>query len=583
MSILSYLYNPIVDTYSIINKIRLLIKLINSIDNLVLFVEKNNIGTDKDVIKVETENINSDLSEGDLDEDADVVTNEVTESGNIESESGNIESENGTNENKTSDDESEDNLTFTYDSIDKSVLQEYITKLNIIDDLLISVTDKGCIYTKFAQWYISNKLSVFPEVIKEFEDIFDQCPYHEDDYSFNLIKNELNMTDEELENYLDINTLERIASGSIGQVYSCKLKNSEYKYDKVIIKVKHPNVDNEVEDFSKIVSWFTYFQSKHFFRKRFNLYFDFQEFMDNIYYQIDFNVEANNGRKFRQLYEDSPTVYIPEIINSSKSILIAEFVDKVEIDDLSEFQKSFAVLNLSGFMFDSLLTTNFVHGDLHCKNWSMMENKDESTNKKFKYKLVIFDYGICYSSESVNFNIKTFEALQHARIYEIVQLMKHSRGLIDINDFINNEAELFVDEELLEKVNIIDNTIKTPNSQGVFLLVNKVLEEEDIIICKFLMNTFIILFMVDSLLVKNNIHREINYGNQLCNHLRDFKMDLMTYCDSKNTYPRLSKYLSSVLKENDYNDKKISQDELTINLFNSIESSKLTFKPISID
>ena len=391
------------------------------------------------------------------------------------------------------------------------------------------------------------------------------------------------MTDEELENYLDVDTLERIASGSIGQVYSCKLKNSEHKYDKVIIKVKHPNVDNEVEDFSKIVNWFTYFQSKHFFRKRFNLYFDFQEFMDNIYYQIDFNVEANNGRKFRELYQDSPTVYIPEIIKSSKGILIAEFVDKVEIDDLSEFQKSFAVLNLSGFMFDSLLTTNFVHGDLHCKNWAMMENKDESTNKKIKYKLVIFDYGICYSSESINFNIKTFEALQHARIYDIVQLMKHSRGLIDINDYIDNNAELLVDKELLSKVNIIDNTIKTPNSQGVFLLVNKILEEEDIIICKFLMNTFIILFMVDSLLVKNNIHREINYGNQLCNHLRDFKMDLMTYCDSKNTYPRLSKYLSSVLKENDYNDKKISQDELTINLFNSIESSKLTFKPIYID
>ena len=79
-------------------------------------------------------------------------------------------------------------------------------------------------------------------------------------------------------------------------------------------------------------------------------------------------LKAKNGRKFRELYQDSPSVYIPEIINSSKSILIAEYVDKVELDTLTEFQKSFAVLNLSGFMFDSLLTTNFVHGDLHCKN-----------------------------------------------------------------------------------------------------------------------------------------------------------------------------------------------------------------------
>ena len=186
----------------------------------------------------------------------------------------------------------EDDLTYTYSSIDRSVLEVYISKLNFIDELLISVTDKGCIYTKFAQWYISNKLSVFPAVIKEFEDIFDQCPYHEDEYSLNLIKSELNMTDEELESYLDTNTLERIASGSIGQVYSCELKNSEQKYDKVIIKVKHPNVDNEVADFSKIVNWFTYFQSKPYFRKKLNLYFDFQEFMDNIYYQIDFNVEG---------------------------------------------------------------------------------------------------------------------------------------------------------------------------------------------------------------------------------------------------------------------------------------------------
>lgn len=573
MNILSYFYNPIVDTYNIIGNIRLLIKLTNSIDNLVIFVQENNIGEDKTVIKIDQENNNDELTEEEIDDDASEMDQDASE----------MDEDIIQDVNNEEDNDSEDELTYTYSSLDRSILEVYITKLNTIDELLISVTDKGCIYTKFAQWYISNKLSVFPEVIKEFEDIFDQCPYHEDDYSFDLIKNELNMTDEELENYLDINTLERIASGSIGQVYSCELKNSEQNYDKVIIKVKHPNVDNEVADFSKIVNWFTYFQSKPYFRKRFNLYFDFQEFMDNIYYQIDFNVEAKNGRKFRELYQDSPSVYIPEIINSSKGILIAEFVDKIELNSLSEFQKSFGILNLCGFMFDSLLTTNFVHGDLHCKNWAMMENHDETTNKKIKYKLVIFDYGICYSSESVNFNIKTFEALQHARIYEIVQLMKHSRGLIDINDFINNDAELFVDEELLEKVNIIDNTIKIPNSQGVFLLVNKILEEEDIIICKFLMNTFIILFMVDSLLVKNNIHREINYGNQLCNHLRDFKMDLMTYCDSKNTYPRLSKYLLSVLKVNDYNDKKISHDELTINLFNSIESSKLTFKPISID
>ena len=44
MNILSYLYNPLIDTYTIISNIRLLIKFTNSIDELVTFVQNNNIG-----------------------------------------------------------------------------------------------------------------------------------------------------------------------------------------------------------------------------------------------------------------------------------------------------------------------------------------------------------------------------------------------------------------------------------------------------------------------------------------------------------------------------------------------------------
>ena len=265
----------------------------------------------------------------------------------------------------------------------------------------------------------------------------------------------------------------------------------------------------------------------------------------------------------------------------SRNVLIAEYVDKVDFDKLSDYQKSFNILNLCGFMFDSLLTTNFCHGDLHCKNWSLIENKDVNTNDKIKYKLVIFDYGICYSSVSNKFNQKLFESLEHGRVYNILSLIKHSRGLIDISDYINNNQELPIDQGLYNRLSELDEKIKLPDSYGMFMLVTKILEDEDIIICKFLMNTFIILFMVDQLLIKNNIHREINYGNQLCNHLRDVKLDVLSYCKSKNTYPRLIEYLEIAVKTNIYNMDKIDNDEeLTVNLFNSIESSKLKFKPI---
>ena len=317
------------------------------------------------------------------------------------------------------------------------------------------------------------------------------------------------------------------------------------------------------------------------FRKKLGLYFDFEEFMNNIYDQIDFDIEGSNGIKFQELYSDSPTIYFPKIIDYTRNIFIAEYVEKIDFESLSEYQKNLSVLNLCGFMFDSILTTNFVHGDMHCKNWSIIKNNDENLN--LKYKVVIFDYGICFNSESVKFNQKLFDNLEHAKVYEVVQLMKHSRGLINIDNYIDNDEEIEIDESLNKKLNEIDKSLRIPNSYGVYLLVTKILEEEDVIICKFLMNIFIILFMIDNLLIKHNIHREINYGNQLFNHLRDVKLEIKTFCEVKKTYPRLVNYLKKELLNLDFNKNKINEDELNINLFNSVESSKLIFKPIDID
>jgi predicted unusual protein kinase regulating ubiquinone biosynthesis (AarF/ABC1/UbiB family) len=531
----------IVDIYNLVINVKLSFTLIKYIDELVLLVTDKNIEQDDEIIRL----------------DHDEYSNNLDSKSESQSES-----------------ESESDLIY----------QQFEDLINKINNQIQLISEKGCIYIKFCQWLVSNKLTPFPNIMKRFENIFDQCPYHNDQFTIDTIRDDLGMTQEELNQYLDFSSLERIASGSIGQVYKCKLINPTQDYEYVIIKIKHPSVDEEAKDFSKLVSWFTYLQGKSYFRRKLCLYFDFEEFMNNINSQIDFNIEANNGKKFRELYADSNTIYFPEILKYSRNVLIAEYVEKVEFEALSDYQKSFNILNLCGFMFDSLLTTNFCHGDLHCKNWSLIENKDNNTKDKIKYKLVIFDYGICYSSKSCNFNQKLYESLEHGKVYNIVSLIKHSRGLIDISEYIDNDTDIEIDQDLYDKLAELDDKIKLPDSYGMFMLVTKILEEEDIIICKFLMNTFIILFMVDQLLIKNNIHREINYGNQLCNHLRDVKLDVLAYCKSKKTYPRLIEYLEVAVKSNKYNlDKIDSDEELTVNLFNSIESSKLKFKPIIIE
>ena len=178
-----------------------------------------------------------------------------------------------------------------------------------------------------------------------------------------------------------------------------------------------------------------------------------------------------------------------------------------------------------------------------------------------------------------------------------VEAISRGQYIVGFNDSTMNEY--IVDEKIgflfdsknnkkIKLQNIIDNyKYRIENANFKYNEWNKnkkkiidFFEEKNELVRKY---HFIPLFMIDNLLLKNDIHREINYGNQLCNHLRDFKMDLFTYCSIKKTYPRLSKYLEQDIKANDYNKNKITKDEFTVNLFNSIESSKLKFNPIPIE
>merc|ERR1711862_857626 len=104
-------------------------------------------------------------------------------------------------------------------------------------------------------------MGTYPDIINLFEDIFDQCKFHDDDITLDILKEELNLEGESLAKYIDIDSLERIASGSIGQVYKCKLIEPVNGFQDIIIKVKHPNLDEEITEFSYIMSWLTYFQN----------------------------------------------------------------------------------------------------------------------------------------------------------------------------------------------------------------------------------------------------------------------------------------------------------------------------------
>ena len=118
------------------------------------------------------------------------------------------------------------------------------------------ILESGCIGIKFTQWFIT-KIKTYGDelnniIIKYFEDIFDNCPEHSLEYSKNIFLEEFKTS---LENIIEIDSLEIIGSGSIGQVYKGILKGLNKQ---VAIKVKHPDVMKTIDNIEPLINIITY-------------------------------------------------------------------------------------------------------------------------------------------------------------------------------------------------------------------------------------------------------------------------------------------------------------------------------------
>lgn len=411
------------------------------------------------------------------------------------------------------------------------------------DRLKDIIINGGCIYIKFTQWYLSNlKCEKNPNIeilIEKLDNFFNKCPEHDIEYTKELFMDELNI---ELDEYINVDSLELFASGSIGQVYKA-IRKSDNKL--IAIKVKHPDIDKNVEEFMSVVNFISFFQRFRFIRNRYNLCFDLNKFMDSILLQINFLNEGDNCDKFRELYQNNHYVYFPEIFENTENIIISEFIEVKEFNDFSEYKKSIIALNYTCFLYDMVLIKNFIHTDLHEKNWGIRTitvNNGENT-KKIE-QLVIFDCGICITSKNIEYNRELITAFESNKSENIVNALKN---FINFKDEENGK-------EIMKKnwINIIgDNGV---NTKDIFNLIINFMKDEDLILDYYLLNMIVLLILAEELLKKNNIiccnTKSGNKKTNLFYHIKKINLDVYTLSSEENSYNELAKYKKNILKNN---------------------------------
>ena len=456
------------------------------------------------------------------------------------------------------------------------------------------IFENGSLYIKFFQWYISklkaniinNNTTESQNTIKfitYFEDIFEQCPYHDLEHTKSIFTESTGGI--ELEDYLDISTFKPIASGSIGQIYYGRRKEDGLE---VAIKVKHPNIEADLSNQTELIQLIKVFQYISFFRNRYSLFFNLDDFLYDINLQCDFNNEANNSSTFSENFKDSSHIIIfPKIIYQSEDLLISEYIEGRDFNELSPMQKLNTSINFNCFFYQMLLVDNFIHGDLHCKNWKVRVidndedyNSNSNNNKPQQVQIIVYDCGICFK----NINAQLTQNFWFSLIkYDIVGLTKALKTMIEYTNPGCNT------DNLRDEISRIFDNVLT-QSMGTNIIMKSIISffrANNIKIHKFLLNFSILMCVLEEFLKTNDIiDRDKNESikTSMFDIINDGELDMMTFCDVKKCYSKVRELFALHKKDkitqykNNINNNNIKEQSNSNRLFSSVSLSGLTFK-----
>jgi predicted unusual protein kinase regulating ubiquinone biosynthesis (AarF/ABC1/UbiB family) len=242
--------------------------------------------------------------------------------------------------------------------------------IKVLVEFRITAVKLGVLMIKLGQ-FLSSRADLLPErALEVLAQLQDEVPPEPFDHVVSIIESELGKPVEEL-----FSVLERkcTASASLGQVHKAVLKDSGTT---VAVKVQRPHVDQLVQmDLStlRFVIWLImrFVDTSDFI----DLVGVYREFRRTVFEEIDYVREAANLKRFRTMFENDATIYIPSVYDEyvSQRALVLEWIDGIKIND-------YAALDAAGIdrlevakrtvnsYFHQFFVEGFFHADPHPGN-----------------------------------------------------------------------------------------------------------------------------------------------------------------------------------------------------------------------
>ncbi len=228
----------------------------------------------------------------------------------------------------------------------------------------------GVLMIKLGQ-FLSSRADLLPEqALAALSSLQDEVPPAPFSHVVSVIEAELGKPVEQI-----FSVLERkcTAAASLGQVHKAILASSG---EEVAVKIQRPNIDQLVSmDLStlKFVIWvINRFVDTGEFIDLMGVY---REFKRTVYEEIDYITEAANAIRFREMFKDDSSIYIPRVYEdyTTRHLVVLEWIDGIKINDYAAIEAA-GVSRLEvakrtvKTYFYQFFTEGFFHADPHPGN-----------------------------------------------------------------------------------------------------------------------------------------------------------------------------------------------------------------------
>ena len=247
-------------------------------------------------------------------------------------------------------------------------INEEVKNMTTGQKLRFAMEELGPTFIKLGQILSFRTDLLEPEIVDELAKLRYSVEVFDTEIAKEIFYNE---TGKNIEEVFEEFNYTPIAAASIGQVYECRLKTGE----DVVLKIQRPNIEDTIKSDIEILRSICKVIQENNDEIQFDLLKILEEFNTQLMRELDYNFEAMNAIKFKNIFEGSTNIHIPKIYEefTTRKILVLEKIIGVKVDDKQKIKQlgwdtdKISQIGIRAF-FKQILEHGFFHADLHPGN-----------------------------------------------------------------------------------------------------------------------------------------------------------------------------------------------------------------------